>query len=70
MVILQATITEKGEVKDISVQNGDEPDFVKEAIRLAKMSSGKWIPATRNGKNIADKRDIVVQFNPEYAPAW
>ena len=70
MVILQAIITEKGEVKDISVQNGDEPDFVKEAVRLAKKSSGKWIPATHNGINIADKRDIVVQFNPEYAPAW
>jgi hypothetical protein len=70
IIILQATITEKGEVKDISVQTGDDPDFIKEAIRLAKMSSGKWIPATHNGINIADTRDIVVQFNPEYAPAW
>ena len=70
LVILQATITEKGEVKDISVQTGDEPDFAKEAIRLAEKSSGKWIPATHDGKDIADKTDIVVQFNPEYAPVW
>jgi len=70
MVLLQATITEKGKVKDISVVIGAEPDFNKEAIRLVKKSSGKWIPATRNGKKIADTKNISVQFNPEYAPAW
>jgi len=57
-------------VKNISVVIGAEPDFEKEAIRLVKKSSGKWIPATHNGKNIADTKNISVQFNPEYAPVW
>ena len=70
MVLLQATITENGKVKDISVVVGAEPDFNKEAIRLVEKSSGKWIPATRNGKKIADTKNISVQFNPEYAPVW
>jgi TonB family protein len=70
MVLLQLLITEKGKVKDISVLNAADPDFVKEAIRLVKKSSGKWIPATHNGKKIADTKNITVQFNPEYAPMW
>jgi len=70
MVLLQLLITEKGKVKDISVLNKEEPDFVKEAIRLVKKSSGKWNPATHNGKKIADTKDVAVQFNPEYAPEW
>jgi len=69
-ILLQATITEKGKVKDISVVIGADPDFNKEAIRLVEKSSGKWIPATRNGKKIADTKNISVQFNPEYAPVW
>ena len=69
-VLLQATITEKGKVKDISVLIGEDPSFIKEAIRLVKKSSGKWVPATSNGKNIKDIKEILVQFDPEYAPAW
>ena len=69
-VLLKATITEKGKIKDISVVIGADPDFEKEAIRLVKKSSGKWISATHNGKKIADTKNISVQFNPEYAPVW
>ena len=69
-VLLEFLVTEKGKVEKFSVLNTEAPDFVKEAIRLLKKSSGKWIPATHNGEKITDTKIIVVQFDPEYAPVW
>jgi TonB family protein len=69
-ILVTATITEKGAVKDVEIMSGSDPDLRKEALRLVKKTSGKWIPATHNGKNIPDFKVIPINFNPEYAPQW
>ncbi|MDR2918945.1 MAG: energy transducer TonB [Tannerella sp.] len=69
-VLLSATITSKGKIKDIKFFSQVDPVFEKEAIRLAKKTSGKWIPATRNGENIDDETMFSFQFNPQYRQTW
>lgn len=68
--LITATITAKGKIKDIDFLNDVEPVFRKEAIRLAKKTSGKWIPATRNGEPIEDETTFSLQFDPQYVPVW
>ena len=66
-VAVSITITKKGKVSDVEVIAGSDPLFDKEAIRIAKKSSGRWIPATQNGKNITDTKLMSVSFKLEYA---
>ena len=69
-VLVQMTITARGKVKDIEFMSEPDPVFRKEALRLARKSSGKWIPATRNGENIDDETVWPIQFDSRYAPKW
>lgn len=69
-VLITATITPDGKIEDISFFNQVDPVFKEEAMRLAKKTSGKWIPATRNGKNIEDQTTFSIQFEPQYMQTW
>lgn len=61
-VLIACTVEPDGSVADPHVFLGSEPLLNDEAIRLVGLTSGKWIPATRNGKNIADEKVIPVTF--------
>ena len=69
-VLVNATITTKGKIKNISFMNSLDPAFQKEALRLVKKTSGKWIPATKNGAPIEDTTTFTLQFDPQFAPSW
>lgn len=62
-VLIACTVEPDGSVTDPHVFLGSEPLLNDEAIRLVGLTSGKWIPATRNGENIADEKVIPVTFN-------
>jgi hypothetical protein len=64
------TVTAKGKVRDIDFMVEPDPVFRAEAMRLARKTSGKWIPATRNGENVDDEKVMHIEFYPEYAPKW
>lgn len=67
---VEMIVTARGKVKDVGFMIEPDPVFRNEALRLARKSSGKWIPATRNGENIDDYKVMNIQFSPEYAPQW
>lgn len=67
---VEMTVTARGRVKDVGFMIEPDPVFRKEALRLTRKTSGKWIPATRNGENIDDYKVMTIQFHPEYAPRW
>ena len=55
-VLVSCTVEPDGSVTEPHVFLGSEPLLNDEAIRLVALTSGKWIPATRNGENIADEK--------------
>lgn len=62
-VLVSCTIESDGSVTNPHVFLGSEPLLNDEAIRLVALTSGKWIPATRNGENIADVKVVPVTFD-------
>ncbi len=66
VVLVSMQIDEYGRVLTASVISSPDPLFNKEAIRLAKLTSGQWISGTNNGKNIKDEKIIPVSFELRY----
>lgn len=61
-VLVSCTVEPDGSVTEPHIFLGSEPLLNDEAIRLVALTSGKWIPATRNGENIADEKVIPITF--------
>lgn len=61
-VLISCIVEPDGSVTNPHVFLGSEPLLNDEAIRLVGLTSGKWIPATYNGENIADEKVIPVTF--------
>ena len=61
-ILVSCTVEPDGSVTEPHVFLGSEPLLNDEAIRLVALTSGKWIPATRNGENIADEKVIPITF--------
>ncbi len=47
-VYVSFTINEDGSLSDYKIEKSIEPALDREAIRLAKLSDGNWIPSVRN----------------------
>ena len=63
-VIVSFTIGTDGSVSDVKVMKGVNEALDQEAIRVAKLTSGQWIPASTDGKPIATRFTLPVSFSP------
>jgi hypothetical protein len=61
-VIAQFEVDTFGNVMDIKILRGLRVDYDQKVI-AAIMKSPKWIPATENGKKVAEKKVIPVIFH-------
>ncbi len=61
-VFVQFIVDKYGNVKEIKVIKGLHPDADREAIRLIKLTNGKWNPGTRNGNAIEMQMIIPIKF--------
>lgn len=67
-ILVACMIGADGSVSDVEViSSGADISLKKEAERLVYLSEGNWIPAKKNGKNIAYQKYIPVVFNPDHA---
>jgi TonB family protein len=62
-VLVRIQINMNGRVKVIKVLKGLSQECDKEAVRLMRLTSRKWTPASENGKSVTSTKTIVVQFN-------
>lgn len=62
-VFLSFVVEKDGSVTDIQVVRSLHPAYDKEAIRVLKLTSKKWIPGQQNGKKVKVKVTIPVAFN-------
>jgi len=58
-------VRKDGEINDVKIQRGVRgcSECDKEAIRVIKMTEGKWSPAKRNGEIVSSICIIPVSFN-------
>jgi len=62
VVFVQFIVDKYGNVKEIKVIKGLHPDADREAVRLIKLTNGKWKPGTRNGNAEEMQMIIPVRF--------
>lgn len=62
VVFVQFIVDKYGNVKEIRVIKGLHPDADHEAIRLIKLTNGKWNRGTRNGNAAEMQMIIPVKF--------
>ncbi len=64
LVMVSATIDEKGNLKDVRISKSAHPLLDEEAIRVAKLlPKKKWIPAMNEGKNISADFSFPFRFS-------
>ncbi len=61
-VYVEFTIDTDGSVKDIKIMRGIYPSLNNEAIRVIKLTSGKWNPGEQRGKSVKVKMTLPVRF--------
>lgn len=64
-VIVQFTVTKTGEVSDVSVMRGVDPDLDQEAVRIISKLP-KFKPGTQNGKAVNVRYTCPVTFRLSY----
>jgi Ca-activated chloride channel family protein len=62
VVYLSFIVDKKGNISDIKVVRGIGSGCDEEAIRILKLSSGKWSPGTKNGKPANVVMTTTVKF--------
>jgi periplasmic protein TonB len=65
IVNVNFTVTAKGEVTDTNVEKGLTRKFNKEAIRVIKLTSGKWKAGKQNGRAVNVAYTIPIKFKLE-----
>lgn len=62
-VIVSFTIGTDGSVTDTEVKRGQGEAFDAEAVRVVRLTSGKWKPASDGGKPVASRFTIPIRFS-------
>lgn len=63
MVIVSFTIGTDGSVTNTEVKRGQGEAFDAEAVRVVRLTSGKWEPATDDGQPVASRFTIPIRFS-------
>ena len=63
-IILQFVVKADGTLEDIEVLKGLEVLLDKEAVRVLKLTSGKWSPGLQRGKAVNVKMTIPIRIEP------
>jgi len=62
-VTLKFVVQPDGSVTDVVVVKGVHPDIDSEAVRVVRLSSGHWIPGTRNGVPVPVFFTLPITFH-------
>jgi Ca-activated chloride channel family protein len=61
-VVIQFTVNPDGTLSDIKIIKGVDPLLDQEALRVIRLTSGKWKPGTHGGKPVKMTMIIPVKF--------
>lgn len=63
IVYISFIVNENGKITNVKVLRGFDSLCDKEALRVIKLTSGKWIPGTQRGKPVKVQMNIPVKFD-------
>jgi protein TonB len=61
-VFVRFVVKKDGSVTDVEVIRGASKSLDREAVRLARLTSGKWNPGVKNGKEVNVYMTLPVYF--------
>jgi protein TonB len=61
-VFVSFKVDKKGNVSEVKVLRGIVAGCDEEAIRIIKLTAGKWKPGRQNGKTVSVLMNIPIQF--------
>ncbi|TPE44274.1 energy transducer TonB [Pontibacter mangrovi] len=61
-VVVSFVINEDGSLSDYKIKSSVEPALDKEALRLAKLTDGNWLPPVKDGKQTKLEYTMPVYF--------
>lgn len=61
--LVEITIKKDGRIENPRLLSGADNEFAQEALRLVKLSSGRWIPASKDGQPIEEDHIVPVTFD-------
>lgn len=62
LVVVAYTVNTDGKLSDFELMKGVSKEIDEEAIRIIKMTDGKWSPGKQNGKAVPVKYTVPIQF--------
>ena len=65
LVFISFTITKEGRLIDYELQKGLSEDIDAEAMRVIKLTDGKWAAGKQNGKAVPVRFTIPIRFRAE-----
>ena len=65
-VVISFIVEKDGSISDVKVARGRHPELDKEAVRVVKKITKKFIPAKQNGKIVRYRFNIPISFKLTY----
>ena len=63
-VYVKFVVEKDGSISDVEVVRSVHPSLDAESVRVVKLMSGKWTPATEQGKPVRSKFTLPFVFKP------
>lgn len=63
-VYVKFVVEKDGSISDVEVVRSAHPSLDAESVRVVKLMSGKWTPATERGKPVRSKFTLPFVFKP------
>jgi protein TonB len=63
-VYVKFVVEKDGSISDVEVVRSVHPSLDAESVRVVKLMSGKWTPATERGKPVRSKFTLPFVFKP------
>ncbi len=64
IIVIEFMVDGLGRVSDLRVVQGLHPDLDEEALRVVRLSSGKWRPALKYGKPVGQRHTLTLEVSP------
>lgn len=61
-VVISFVVDRDGTISDLGIINNIDPDLDKEALRIVRLTSGKWKPGIKRGLPVPMRYSLPINF--------
>ncbi|MBE0642230.1 MAG: energy transducer TonB, partial [Bacteroidales bacterium] len=63
-IVIEFLVDGLGRISDLRIVGGLHPDLDNEALRVVRLTSGKWKPALKYGKPVSQRHTLTLEVTP------